>query len=115
MNNEIIRGYIKKKTLNILISMLLGLSIPCCNTTEPPPEVTITIKLEDASSIEAWINLTTSNLQLPTSITLKQNTQARSVINLDKADTLLYIDSLLPNTSYNFQAASHSGLSGIRF
>jgi len=87
-----------------------------CNTTEPPPPgETITLTLDDASSIEVWIKLTTTNLQLPTTITLKQSAaggdQTTSIINLDKADTLLFINSLLPNTTYNFQAASHSGIS----
>ena len=78
-----------------------------CNSLEPPPpEKTITLTLEDVSCIEAWINLNTSNLQLPTTIILEQNNETKKTINLDKADTLLYIDSLLPNTTHTFQASS---------
>jgi hypothetical protein len=54
-----------------------------------------------------------NNYQLPTTITLKQNDQTRSIINLDKADTLLYIDSLLPNTTYTFQAITQSSNQSI--
>ena len=80
----------------VLIFLGLIISISACNTTEPPPaEKTITLTLEDAASIEAWIKLTTTNLQLPKAITIKQNNQTRKTINLVKADTLLYIDSLL--------------------
>ena len=79
-----------------------------CNTTEPPPgeKPTLTLKLEDASCTEAWITLTTTNLQLPATVTLKQDNQTRNTINLIKADTLLYIDSLLPNTNYQYQVSS---------
>jgi len=83
-----------------------------CNSLEPPPEEkpTLNLKLENVSCMEAWIKLTTTNLQLPTTLTLKQSAtggdQTISTINLDKADTLLYIDSLLPNANYTFQASS---------
>ena len=94
------------KKIVVLLFIFIGL-LQSCNTTEPPPaEKTITLTLEDAASIEAWIKLTTTNLQLPTTITLKQNNENRSTINLDKTDTLLYIDSLLPNTTYSFQVSS---------
>lgn len=86
----------------VLCFLILVLS---CNTTEPPSlEKTITLTLEDASSIETWITLKTTILQLPATITLKQNNQIQSTINLVNADTLLYIDSLLPNQQYTFQA-----------
>jgi len=80
-----------------------------CNSIEPPPpplEKAITLTLEDVSCIEAWITLSTNNLQLPATVTLKQNNITRTTINLIKPDTLLYIDSLLPNVNYNFQVSS---------
>jgi len=101
-----------KKVVVLLFSYII--LIISCNTTEPPPpEKTITLSLEDTFSIEAWIKLKTTNLQLPTTITLKQNNQTRSTINLVNADTLLYIDSLLPNTTYNFQAITQSSNQSI--
>jgi hypothetical protein len=101
-----------KKIVVLLFSCIIFLL--SCNTTEPPPPVkTFTLTLEDAASIEAWIKLTTTNLQLPATITLKQNNQTRNTINLVKADTLLYIDSLLPNQSYTFQAITQSSNQSI--
>lgn len=83
-----------------------------CNTTDPPPpgnsdKPELLLKLEDASCTEAWITLTTNNLQLPAAIELKQNDQTRLSINLTTADTLLYIDSLLPNQTYKLRAIVH--------
>jgi hypothetical protein len=76
-----------------------------CNSVEPPSGLTIELKLEDVSSTEAWIALS-SNLKLPATLELKQNDQVISTINLYKVDSLLYISSLLPNTHYIFQASN---------
>jgi hypothetical protein len=93
----------------ILLSLILLLLISAsCNTTEPPSNTTLTLKLEDVSCIEAWIKLKTTNLQLPTTLTLIQfnptgDTVTQNII-LSNADSLLYIDSLLPNQTYKFIA-----------
>ena len=94
----------------ILLSLILLLLISAsCNTTEPPSNTTLTLKLEDVSCIEAWIKLKTTNLQLPTTLTLIQfnptgDTVTQNII-LSNADSLLYIDSLLPNQTYKILAA----------
>ena len=81
-----------------IISLLLS-----CNTTEPPVNGTgITLKLEDVSCTEAWLKLTVSNSQLQITVLLLKDDSIIDDIILDKADTLLYIDSLLPNTNYTF-------------
>jgi hypothetical protein len=94
----------------VIILIFLCLVLSSCNSVDPPPpngeKPTLTLELEDISCIEAWIKLTTTNIQLPASITLQQNNQNRKTINLIKADTLIYVDSLLPNTSYQYQASS---------
>ncbi|GIK20749.1 MAG: hypothetical protein BroJett005_01630 [Ignavibacteriota bacterium] len=85
--------------------------LKACNTTEPPPDgekPTLKLKLEDVSCTEAWIELRTTNLKLPATLTLKQNDQPRETINLNKADTILYLDSLLPNTTYIFHTTIQS-------
>jgi hypothetical protein len=99
----------------IVFLLLIIILIPSCDTTEPPPpngeKPTLTIKLEDASCTETWIELTTTNLQLPATLILYRDSVAQNNI-LCYGDTLLYIDSLLPNTSYNFhtviQSSNHS-------
>lgn len=100
------------KNSKFIFLLLILFGIHCCNTTEPPPppngdKPTLTLKLEDVSCTEAWLELTTTDLQLPTSIVLEQNDIARDTINLSNADTLLYIDSLLPSTNYKYQASSN--------
>ena len=90
-----------------LFSLIL-LCIGSCNTVDPPPEKTVlNLTLEDVSCTEAWITLIANNLQLPATINLLKDNNITKTINLQTADTLLYIDSLLPNQTYNFK------LSGI--
>ena len=87
-------------TLLILISISTS-----CNTTEPPSNQTFLLKLEDISCTEAWVQLTTNNIQLPATINLLKNDTIAQVINLSYKDTLLYIDSLLPNQTYKILVA----------
>lgn len=90
-----------------LFLLLILISITRCNTTEPPPDgQAITLELEDVSCTEAWITLTTTNLQLPTNITLLRDNVTQNNI-LCYGDTLLYIDSLLPNKSFQYQVSSN--------
>src|SRR5690606_31221708 len=96
----------KKKMITGII--VLTVATLTCNTTDPPLEPELKLELEDVSCTEAWITLTTTNLQLPTTLELKLDNQTRSIINLIKSDTLLYIDSLLPNNNYRFHSVIQS-------
>jgi hypothetical protein len=110
------------KSLLEILAILILILINCCNTTEPPPpngdKPTLALTLEDVSCIEAWIELTTTNLQLPASITLKQFNPTGDTLSqisiLNTKDSLLYIDSLLPNQTYRFQAISQSTNQSIK-
>jgi len=96
-----------KNKFNCSFFILALFLVFSCNTTEPPPngdKPNLTLKLEDVSCIEAWIELTTTNLHLPATVTLMQDGETRETLEVITADTLLYIDSLLPNTSYIFQS-----------
>lgn len=110
-----------KTKLKLFIIFFFLLGFVSCDTNEPPlppngEKPTLELQLEDASCTEAWIQLTTTDFQLPTSLTLKQfnptGETISHILNLNTQDSLLYIDSLLPNQTYSFKA-SHSGLSGI--
>ncbi len=112
-----VKGFLKslltRKLFVFLILIFLILPQYSCNTTEPPSNATLTLNLEDVSCKEAWLTLTTTNLQLPNSITLLINDLPKKTINLVKADTILIVDSLLPNQTYTFITAGNSGLYGI--
>ncbi|NWG28280.1 MAG: glucosyl transferase, partial [Ignavibacteriaceae bacterium] len=103
------------KTRLILSFLFIILSITACNTTEPPPppdgeKPTLALALDDASCTEAWLQLTTKDLELPAELTLKQynptGDSLSKIFLLNTQDSLLYIDSLLPNQSYQYQVSS---------
>ena len=105
------------KTIIIIFSFVILVYFISCDTNEPPPptdgeQPTLDLKLEDASCTEAWITLTTTNLQLPATLTLKQfnptGDTISKILNLNTKDLLLYVDSLLPKQSYIFQSSIHS-------
>ena len=102
-------GNSHKLFYSLLFFFLILLCTTSCNTVDPPPDkAVLTLTLEDVSCTEAWITLTTSNLQLPATLNLlKDNTITKTII-LQTVDTLLYIDSLLPNQTYKFQAVIQS-------
>jgi len=84
------------KKIVVLLFSVIGL-LQSCNTTEPPlPGTNITLKTEDVSSIEAWIKLTTNNLQFPATIILKQNNSVTQDIVLSNADTVIYNNLHIP-------------------
>jgi hypothetical protein len=94
-----------KFSYNFLFTALFSAAALTCNTTDPPVDkAELLLTLEDVSCTEASITLTTTNLQLPATLELKQDNQTRSIINLVKPDTLLFIDSLLPNQTYKFHS-----------
>ena len=88
--------------LLITITILFFIS---CNTTEPLNNTGLTLKLEDVSCTEVWVQFTSTGLQLPNTLTLYVDDKVKETINLNTADTLLYVDSLLPNQTYKIAAA----------
>jgi len=91
------------KLFLLLTSSFLGqLS---CNTTEPPSKQMLGLEIIDVSCTEAWLQLTTNNIQLPVTINLLKNNSVSQIFVLNTQDSLLFIDSLLPNQTYKILAA----------
>ena len=102
-------------TKQVILLFLTIFLINSCDTNEPPPppdgeKPTLELKLEDASCTEAWIELTTTNLQLPATIELKQfnptGDTLSQILYLNTQDSVLYIDSLMPQQTYQYKASS---------
>ncbi len=87
---------------SLLISLVL---LTTCNTTEPPPETRkLILTFEDASCTEVWLKLETENISLPAEAVIKTDDSTVKNIILSSADTIIYVDSLLPNKTYAIQA-----------
>jgi hypothetical protein len=74
-----------------------------CNTTDPKLEPELKLELKDVSCTEAWLQFSITNIQIPNNISLLINGNVAKTFNLNTQDSLLYIDSLLPNQSYKFK------------
>ena len=77
-----------------------------CDSTEPPAGsgAKFTLAVEDSSCTEVWLKLTTSNIPLPATLSLEQNNTTIDTLSITSADTLLYVDGLLPKQTYKFRA-----------
>jgi hypothetical protein len=94
-----------KIILFVLAFLFSALIIPSCKKDNPiPPEEQpqADLTLEDVSCTEAWLRLSTSNITLPANVELLKNDTLNKTFSLVSADTILYIDSLLPNQTYSF-------------
>ena len=94
---------IRKAILSLLLILLLKITISC-DTTEPISGKTLTLELKDVSCTEAWLQFTSTGLELPNTLTLYVDDKINETIELATEDTLIYIDSLLPNKSYKVKA-----------
>ncbi|MFN3695775.1 MAG: glucosyl transferase, partial [Ignavibacterium sp.] len=95
--------------LLILIIQTLLFTTGCKQSTEPKLEAELKLELEDASCTEAWIKLSATNLQSPATINLLKDGNVAQTISLWRdADTVLYVDSLLPNQTYRFKTIVQS-------
>jgi len=102
-----------KKLLKIFLVLILLVFVQVsCNTTDPKLEPELLLKLEDVSCTEAWLQLSTNNIQLPATINLLENNSVTQTFSLSTKDSLLYIDSLLPNQNYYFQVSSVQSAAG---
>ncbi len=98
-----------KGSLLVLTLVFMSLVLFSCKKDNPIPpdeQPKINLTLEDTSCTEAWLKLTTANINLPAEATLKQDDNVIQTISLSIVDTLLYVDSLLPNTNYRYQVSS---------
>src|SRR5574338_153622 len=97
----------------LLFFPLILISCKKDNPIPPEEQPRINITLEDVSCTEAWIKLSTSNLTFPASVDLLKDSSFVEVLNLTSADTILYVDSLLPNKTYSFNSIIQSSNQSI--
>ena len=93
----------KKHFLSFVLISFILLN-PGCKKAPTEPNTTATLTVEDISCTEAWVKVTSTNYQTPNTLTLFVNDKANQSIMLVSSDTVLYVDSLLPNQSYKIKA-----------
>jgi hypothetical protein len=97
----------------LLLSSFVLFSCKKDNPIPPEDQPQASLTLEDASCTEAWIKLSTVNISLPADVELYKDSSLAERINLATADTVLYVDSLLPNQLYSFHSIIQSSYQSI--
>ena len=97
-----------------IFSSLILLSCKKDNPVPPEQQPQVNLTLEDVSCTEAWIKLSTNNISIPTDVELQKDGSFYRTISLNLPDTVLYIDSLLPNKTYSFKSIIQSVNQSIR-
>jgi len=83
----------------------LNFLLVSCQTTEPPvTQGKIILEALDASSTEAWLKLSLQELNLPQNITVTRNDTIIETLTMDKPDTVIYDEGLLPAKTYKYKA-----------
>jgi hypothetical protein len=102
----LLKNCYKKVFTGFLFFISLFITSISCDSTEPPTSISLTLKIEDVSCTEAWLQFSSTNIQMPNNISLLINGSVAKTFSLSTQDSLLYIDSLLPNQNYSFQVSS---------
>jgi len=93
----------KKQLLAFVLISFVLFNIGC-KKAPTEPNATATLTVEDVSCTEAWVKVTSANFQNPSSLILFVDDMPNQTLTLVSSDTLLYVDSLLPNRSYKIKA-----------
>ncbi len=108
-------GY-KTISVVILFFAITIINFSSCQTTEPPAaQGKIMLEALDASSTEAWLKLSLQELNLPQNVTVTRNDTIIETLTMDKPDTVIYDEGLLPSTNYNYKAelVNNYGISAV--
>ena len=98
-----------KRLLKIILWSIIIVWIISCDTAEPPPDdqpdpvvKSVALSVDKFTCTEVWLSVTSENLILPRTADIYRNDSLYRQFNLDKPDTLLYFDDLLPAREYKF-------------
>ncbi|MCK9426397.1 MAG: glucosyl transferase [Ignavibacteriaceae bacterium] len=93
-----------KKQLLFIVLISFALLNFNCKKTLTGPDSPFTLSVEDVSCTEAWVKITSANFQNPSLLTLFVDDKPNQNLTLVSSDTVLCVDSLLPNQSYKIKA-----------
>ncbi len=96
-----------KNNLLLLLSLFICLIFLQCNPTETQIDnQNISLSIEDVSCTEVWLKFS-SKISGSDIIITNNDTPVIQLDSFFSQDTLIYIDSLLPNRNYTFQAVQY--------
>ena len=97
------KGNIMKAIVLVCSVIILLLTSFNCKSPTAPNGSGISLTVADVSCTEAWLNLTSSNVTFPVNLTIKSGSSVLFNASISSSDSLIYINSLLPNHTYTLQ------------
>jgi len=98
-------GALKHLPLRIaLCFLLLFASFSCKDSPSASDNIKVSLTLEDASCLEAWLRLKIENASAPYSVALSRDGNILATLNIFSSDTLLVDEGLAPSTTYTYRA-----------
>ncbi len=97
--------YMITTTLLITATLL----IQSCNKPTEPAKESISVTVEDVSCTEAWLKISDTNANPDITVIVKRDDTDILTLNLNKADTVIVDENLLPNKSYTYRAVKQQG------
>jgi len=93
-------------TTLLIIATLL---IQSCNKPTEPAKESISVTVEDVSCTEAWLKISDTNANPNITVIVKRDNTDILTLNLNKADTVIVDENLLPNKTYTYRAVKQQG------
>ena len=94
-------------TTTLLI--IAALLIQSCNKPTEPAKESLSITVEDVSCTEAWLKISDTNANPDITVIVKRDDTDILTLNLNKADTVIVDENLLPSKSYTYRAVKLQG------
>jgi len=94
----------------LFLLLLVVIHSSCKRATEPlSPVTTLQLQVLDVSCTEAWLNLKAKNDYLNKTLKLFQDDSLKLEKALTAEDSILFVENLWPNTSYQFRVTIYDG------
>jgi hypothetical protein len=95
--------------ITTILLITATLLIQSCNKPTEPAQESISVTVEDVSCTEAWLKISDTNANPDITVVVKRDDTDILTLNLNKADTVIVDEKLLPNKSYTYRAVKQQG------
>ncbi len=97
--------------LLIFVIIFVSVSSFTCkkSPTGPGDNIKVNLSTVDVSCTEAWLKVKAENVSFPVNLTIKEDEQIVYNSSVGRSDSVIYIDSLLPNKTYTLQGSYTEG------
>ncbi len=95
--------------ITTILLITATLLLQTCNKPTEPAKESISVTVEDVSCTEAWLKISDTNANPSITVIVKRDDTDILTLNLNKADTVIIDENLLPNKTYKYRAVKQQG------